>query len=410
MDTEVNDMANLDYVIEQESEEIISFYHALETELGDKRGKQGKKHYLPFVLMSFTLGLIALRTTRSSVHRFMINRFDWLCNIVGHQAERSVSYTQLGRIFRGVDVDKLNTLSIKYFGTKIEKISDTDWVAGDGKDLKGSLDKSENASRNDVLVRLVTHKDKAVIAASFYHGNKESEIVTVRNLLNDNDLNNKNITLDALHTNPITTEQIASKGGHYLVQAKAEHQKELVKDLTSKARRLPCLAHFEDIEKGHGRLEKRVYDCYHIRDEHFEKRWKNSDLTTCIHVHRHFTDLKTGKISEEKTFYITNAWLEKAPKDNIPKDRLIFQARNVCNAVREHWTIEADNYVRDVSFKEDECKAPKSKTSKVMAILRTIAIDWLKLQKPNNFKELAEFFSDCPKIFEQKLKLSKFIT
>lgn len=396
--------------MEIEAKDIISFYNSLETALSDKRGKQGKKHYLPFVLMSFILGLISRRTNRLSAHRYMTNRFDWLCSLVGHQADRCVSYPQLGRIFRSVDVEQLNTLSIKYFGSKIEKISDTDWVAGDGKDLKGSLDKSENASRGDVLVRLITHKDKAVIAASFYQGNKESEIVTVRNLLDDNGLNDKNITLDALHTNPNTTEQIAAKGGHYLVQAKAEHQKELAKDLTSKARRLPCLAHFEDIEKGHGRLEKRIYDCYHIRDEHFEKRWQNSDLTTCIHVHRHFTELKTGKISEEKTFYITNAWLENAPKDKIPKDRVLFQARNVCNAIRDHWGIEADNYVRDVSFEEDKCKAPKSKTSKVMAILRSVAIEWLKLQKTNNFKELAELFSDCPMIFEQKLKLSNFIT
>jgi predicted transposase YbfD/YdcC len=396
--------------------EIISFYKVLENDLSDLRSVIGTKHYLPFVVLSYILGLITLRTNRSSIHRFMKNRFSWLCELTGHQAHRCVSYAQLGRLLRQLDCCELSAISFQYFGTKIDQISATDWLAADGKDLKGSFDAAQHASRGDVLVRLISHESGQEVARIFYEGNKESEINTVRNLLSNNKLDGHNTTLDALHCNPDTTQQIAAKGGHYMVRVKEDHQKELVKDLTSKERRLPALAHFEDIDKGHGRLGSRIYDCYHISNECFDKRWVNSHLTTCIVVQRSVIELKTGKTCFEKAFYISNAWLSQAPKaDKTIEDKRVFpikyfDARNLCNAIRGHWTIEADHYRRDVSFGEDKCKTPKSKTTKACAILRSIAIEWLKLQKPKNFKELAETCKDCPDVFAKMLRESNFVT
>ena len=396
--------------MQPKEKEVINFYQLLEKELPDRRGLQGKKHYLPFVVTSFIIGLITLRTNRSSVHRFMSNRFAWLCTLTGHTAESCVSYAQLGRILRSLDVARLSDISFKYFGTKIDQISETEWLAGDGKDLKGSFDSDQHASRGTVLVRLVNQQSGQELARTFYEGNKESEINTIRNLLSDNDLDKKNTSLDALHCNPDTTQQIDSKGGHYIVRAKEEHQTELVKDLTSKERRLPSLAHFEDVDKAHGRLEKRIYDCYHIRDEIFAKRWANSHLTTCIVVQRTVIELKTDKKSYEKAFYISNSWLCEAPKETQMPQKTYFDARNLCDALRGHWAIEADHWVRDVSFGEDACKTPKSKTTKAIAILRSIAIDWLKLSKPKNFKERAELYRDCPNLLAIKLRESNFVT
>ena len=86
----------------------------------------------------------------------------------------------------------------------------------------------------------VTHQNRQIVASSFYEGDKESEKVAVRELLKTSDLQSKSATLDALHTDPTTLEQIAGHGGHYIVQVK-ENQQELTKDLGSKARRLKSL-------------------------------------------------------------------------------------------------------------------------------------------------------------------------
>jgi predicted transposase YbfD/YdcC len=407
--------------MQPKEKEIISLYERISKDLTDSRGKQGQKHDLTFVLFSYVLALITFCPTRASAHRYMTNHFEWLKSLTGHKVETCVSYTQLGRILRSTNHEQLNTVILSHFGIKIEKISDSEWLAGDGKDLKGSFDSSVNASRGEVLVRLVTHETKAVVAQGFYHGNKESEIPTIRNLLIDNKLEGKNITLDALHCNPLTTAQIAKKGGHYIVRAKEDHQTELIKDLTSKARRLTPLAAFIDHDKGHGRVEKRFYRCFDISAECFEKRWGDSDLSTCIVLERTIYDMKTKKTHIETAFYISNVALLGTPKSVLKNEKhgqvfakltekQLFDPREVCNAIREHWSIEADNYVRDVSLGEDKCKTPKSNTTKTLAILRTIALEWLKIWLPENFKELADLCRDCPVLFEQKLKLSNFIT
>jgi predicted transposase YbfD/YdcC len=394
----------------QPTKKEIRFYALLETELSDSRSVIGKKHYLPFVVFSFILGLITLRDNRSSIHRYMENNFAFLCDLTGHKAVCCVSYTQLGRLLRGLDCAQLSALSLRYFGVKLDKLTDSEWIAGDGKDLKGSYDSEQSASRGDVLVRFVRHQGAEVVGTCFYQGNKDSEINAIRNLMTDNELDSKNVTLDALHCNPETTAQIAQKGGHYLVQVKEKHQTELVKDLTSKERRLPCVYQRQDIEKAHGRIEQRRYEAYHIESEIFDKRWDKSQLRTCIVVQRTTTTIKTGKQTFEKAFYMSNVWLEQAKQIHKKTDKKLFQAAQVCSAIRQHWVIEADNYVRDVTFGEDKCKNPKSKTAKSMAVLRSIAIDWLKLEKPKNFKERGELYRDCPKKFAQKLKKTKFIT
>jgi predicted transposase YbfD/YdcC len=407
--------------MQPKEKEIISLYERIRNELGDSRGKQGQKHDLAFTLLGYLSALITLCPTRASAHRYMTNHFEWLKTLTGHKAEACVSYTQLGRILRSTNHEQMSAISAAHFGIKIEKISDSEWIAGDGKDLKGSFDSSVNASRGEVIVRLVTHETKQVVAQGFYHGNKESEIPTIRNLLINNKLEGINITLDALHCNPSTTALIAQKRGHYIVRAKEEHQKELVKDLTSKARRLKPLAEFTDHDKGHGRVEKRVYTCFDISTECFEKRWAESDLSTCIVVERTTYDIKTKKTHFETAFYISNVALLRTNQSVLKRqqqsqlfvqspEKKLFDARKVCDAIRAHWSIEADNYIRDVSLGEDKCKTPKSNTTKTLAILRTMALEWLKAWSPKNFKELADLCRDCPNLFEQKLKLSNFIT
>lgn len=408
-------------MMQPKEKEIIILYERIRQDLLDNRGKQGKKHELAFTLFSYVLALITLCPTRASAHRYMSNRLDWLRTLTGYKETTCVSYTQLGRILRSTNHEQLSAISQAHFGIKIEKISDSEWIAGDGKDLKGSFDSSVNASRGEVIVRLVTHETKRVVAQGFYHGNKESEIPTIRNLLINNRLEGHNITLDALHCNPITTAQIAQKGGHYIVRVKEEHQKELVKDLTSKARRLKSLAEFTDHDKGHGRVEKRFYKCFDISAECFDKRWADSDLSTCIVLERTTYDMKTKQTHFETAFYISNVVLLRLHQIGLkqqyysqllaqPPEKQLFDARKVCDAIRAHWSIEADNYIRDVSLGEDKCKSPKSNTTKTLAILRTLALEWLKIWSPKNFKELADLCRDCPILFEQKLKLSNFIT
>jgi predicted transposase YbfD/YdcC len=369
-----------------------TFYESLCSDLPDNRRKIGKIHSLPFVLMGFILAILCGRKNRSSAQRFMVNNHDFLCEATCFSAPRVISNAQLGRILRTLDIKAFNTIVYAHYGVKIAELSPGEWVAFDGKDLRGSID-SQLSSRSEVLVHGIRHSDSGIVAQSFYEGDKESEKLVIRDLLKSSKLEEKSVTLDALHTDPTTLEQIASQGGQYIVQVK-ENQKELTKDLTSKARRLDVLDTIIEHDKGHGRVEKRTYQFYDIQDSLFDKRWEPCHLNTLIVVNRHFEVIKSGKIMQEQSFYITNVALLKEIK-NI--------TQNLAHGIRGHWTIENLHQIRDVTFKEDNIRTTRGIYSKAYAISISLALACLNKVKPDSFTALIEEFID------DKRKFLKFL-
>jgi hypothetical protein len=106
---------------------------------------------------------------------------------------------------------------------------------------------------------------------------------------------------------------------------------------------------------------------------------------------RRTTNLATRKRSAEVSFYCTNVALD--PADEVTPQEL-FQA------IRGHWGVEADNYIRDISFQEDKVKTKHSNQAQVLASLRTVAIQLFRKAGFVNFKAALETFADCPDQFE----------
>lgn len=369
-----------------------TFYESLCSDLPDNRCKIGKIHFLPFVLAGFIIAIICGRKNRSSAQRFMSNNHDFLCKSTCFSAQKAISNAQLGRILRTLDIIALNKIVYAHYGVQIAELSPGEWVAFDGKDLKGSID-SQLSSRSEVLVHGIRHSDKSIVVQSFYEGDKESEKLAIRQLLKSSGLDSKSVTLDALHTDPTTLEQIASQGGQYIVQVK-DNQKELTKDLTSKARRLDPLDTIIEHDKGHGRVEKRTYQFFDIKDCVFDKRWEPCHLNSLIVVNRHFEVIKSGKIMQEQSFYITNVAILGEIK-NV--------TQNLAHGIRGHWTIENVHQIRDVTFKEDNIRTTRGIYSKSYAISISLALACLNKVKPDNFAALIETFID------KKDKLLEFL-
>ena len=369
-----------------------TFYESLCSDLPDTRRKSGKIHFLPFVLVGFILALLCGRKNRSSAQRFMANNHDFLCKATCFPAYRAISNAQLGRVLRTLDIKAFNKIVYAHYGVEIAELSPGEWVALDGKDLKGSID-SQLSSRSEVLVHAIRHSDSGIVVQNFYEGDKESEKLVIRDLLESSKLETKSVTLDALHTDPTTLAQIAGQGGQYIVQVK-DNQKELTKDLTSKARRLEVLNTIIEHDKGHGRVEKRIYEFFNIQDCLFDKRWTPCHLNTLIAVNRHFEVVKSGKIMQEQSFYITNVSILKN-MENL--------TINLANGIRGHWTIENLHQIRDVTFNEDNIRTTRGIYSKSYAIMISLALACLNKVKPDNFKALIETFVD------NKSKLLEFL-
>jgi hypothetical protein len=120
----------------------------------------------------------------------------------------------------------------------------------------------------------------------------------------------------------------------------------------------------ETLEKGHGRLEIR-------------KIWTSTDLNDYVDfpycgqvacIERHTEYLKSDKIRSEVAYLITSL----SPQKATPEQLLALN--------RGHWSIEnKSHYVRDVTFDEDRCQIRTHAGPRIMATLRNLAINLLRM-------------------------------
>jgi len=100
-----------------------------------------------------------------------------------------------------LDWAELHTLIAQHFGVQMALSAHHDWVAIDGKVLRGTLASGDKQS----VVFAVSHTSRTLLAHAPMQGSKASEIPVVRALLTHSQLEAHKVTLDAHHGNPQTT-------------------------------------------------------------------------------------------------------------------------------------------------------------------------------------------------------------
>ena len=343
----------------------------------DLRDKRGKRHDIALVLLGLLVALFRKRDGNlSSIHRSICNKHSEMCSALGIKQMPVISRSQLPISLKKVDLASFENLLFSNFGIELSSEQKT-WFAGDGKELRGSIEKGKK--RGEVLVQLVRHNDREVLGQNFYKGTKESEKPCLRDLIRDTGASSQKITADALHLNPKMTELIAENNGYFIIGLK-NNQKELLEDMTSICPFFKKIEQKTTLEKGHGRIEKRTYFHYDISGEYFDKRWDKTDFKSLFKVKRETFTIKTAKKSESVDFYISNVCPNQ--KDDYFK------------AIRQHWSVEVNNHIRDVTLKEDSLKTKIEPVTKIMAGLRTIVTKVLVKFKNENMTALLDLFQD----------------
>lgn len=324
-------------------EQETTFYEELQNHgFLDLRDNRGKRHDLALTLLGVILALLRYRDgTLSSIHRSLKNNQPRLCLALGIDKQSVVSRSHLPRLLGKVNRVVFEQLLFKYAKIELEE-EERAWFAGDGKELRGSIEKGEK--RGEVSVQIVSHEDRAVIGQAFYNGRKESEKPCLQQLVEQTGVQFQKITADALHLNPKMTAMVHGAGGIFLIGLKA-NQKVLLQDMIDHTAVFQPKAEDKTVDKGHGRLEIRKYACFDIKEEYFERRWNKSGFSSLIKVERTRIILKTNSSSEETSYYMCNG----SP----------VNATQYFDAVRSHWAIEVNNHYRDVSLKEDQFRTKK---------------------------------------------------
>lgn len=362
--------------------EETTFYSKLQDCEGlDLRDNRGKRHELSYVLLSFTISLLRGRDgVASSIYRSMKHYHARLCIILGKPISNLVSRSHLPIILKGVKVEIFDALLFEHYNIRLTA-EEKKWFALDGKVLKGSIKKGATQGLN--IVQAVEHETLKIVSQSSYEGNKDSEITCARTLLAEKDLEQQHISLDALHLCPQTTNQIEAAGGKYLISLK-DNQPILLGDMDLHSQLEPALHPIRTNNKGHGRLEQRDYQAYDLTDTEdkieFAPRWSKSNLSTLIRVKRHGIFKKTKQKYETVSFYLTNQNIDKATE--------------CYKAIRNHWSVEVCNHIRDVTLKEDRFRTKIRAVSRIVASLRTLVINLLLKNKPKNLIAQLELFQD----------------
>ena len=279
-------------------EDNRSFFEKLQNEKGlDLRDNRGKRHDLAVVLIGVMLALLSNRDGNlSSIQRYLKNHYEQFVEVLGVEKKTPVSRSQLPKILAEVSVTVFNHLLFENYGLKLNE-EEQQWFAIDGKELRGSIE--TGCKRGEAIVQAVSHASLEVAAQNYYAGEKESEVPTVRNLLQENGLSKQKVSLDALHCKPKTLEIITQKGGKYLVGLKA-NQKHLKKQIGLATENQSYLMRISTTEKGHGRIETRIYRFYDVLELEKDERWKTSQIKTAICVKRERIEIKTNKTSKHE--------------------------------------------------------------------------------------------------------------
>lgn len=374
---------------------MMSFLEALHS-LEDKRDNRGKRHSLVFLIVAVTLSILSGRSKTSSIHRFIKNRIVWLREVTQMEQATVVSRAHLPRLMECINWSSLDHLITRHFEDYLlpPHIAQ-EWKAIDGKALRGSLKSGEK----EAIIHVTSHESRTEIAQSRQSGDKSSEIPVVRDLLAKTGLDSQKISLDAHHCNPKTTAQIASAKGIYLTQVK-KNQTTLLGQCQALAKTDKGVFSSEDHDKSHGRLTSRYVSIYSLKSMALAERWDASQLQTLVVIKRDSLDIKKDKNTENTSYYISNQPISPSHSK---------EAKELVCAIRNHWGVESNNWILDVTFNEDNVIIKAKNQAYLLGRLRGFVIQILRKIGVTNFQAAIEKYCDSTGELERILRQVKFL-
>jgi predicted transposase YbfD/YdcC len=245
-----------------------------------------------------------------------------------------------------------------------------DLGAIDGKTLRRSHDRGADQSALHMVSAFAT--TSGLVLGQEAVSEKANELgaipVLLERLAEDGGLKGAIVSIDAIACNGSIARNIRDTGADYLLAVKA-NQPTLRREIEALFKAAPeaALERFNDVDKGHGRIEQR--DVTVIRqvdwlagDRRFPGELRLPDVAAIVRVETR-TQLK-DRCRFETRYYITSS---KA------------SAEVLATAIRDHWHIENKlHWTLDVTFDENQSRLRKGHGARNMAVVRHFAINLLR--------------------------------
>ena len=358
----------------------------------DRRRARGQRYPLGFLLAAALTAILAGARSMSAVTRRTRSAEEGLLRQLGALGRHlRPADTTFGRAFAVLEGDDVDLICGSWLAGLLHR---TDWhsvrpvdtdtpaplqvAAADGKSVRGA---TRPDGTRPHLVSLYRPEAGCVIG-QVQVTQKSNEIPALPTLIGHSDVSGLLVTADAMHCQRATAEAIVTAGGHYLLFVKDNQptvfrQAQQLLASGSQAEHEAAGTGAETFNKGHGRRERRI-----IRTTEAEGIDFPHAAQVIRIIRRRALGPGPGAGSKEIAYAITDLTPEQAGP------------RQLGQAAREHWGIEAMHHIRDVTWREDASRIRTGTTPRVMASLRNLALALLKLLGWTNIAAATDHMRD----------------
>lgn len=362
-----------------------SFFSVFET-LEDPRSDKGKKYPLMDVIILALYGVLIGFEDFTNMSYYLKKRekelMERLC------LEKGVpSHDVFSDVFRALDIEAFMGLFVKWVKNIAYKKSGKH-IAIDGKAVRAATKKSGNGSIPYIISAFMCGCGLSIGQKEV--GEKTNEIPEIPRLLDLIDISECFVTIDAIGTQTEIMDKIINKEGHFCLQLKKNQRTAFgdvelfFRDMEENDKgKFSAMDLHSEVEKDHGRIEKREYRIFAEGDEIkklLDPKWEH---VNCLGMAR-LTRQVGGNVSREVHFHL----LDK-----------VVSAEKYGQLARGHREIENGlHWILDIHFREDASTANEDNALANLALLRKIAFNFTKLDpamaKKSTKKKMIDFMTD----------------
>jgi predicted transposase YbfD/YdcC len=323
-------------------------------EIEDVRVGGRTTYTLSDVLVMIIFSILGGANNSTEIHRFVKRHVEWFQSFL--PCNKIPCYSTFLRLNHNINPNQL-AFWLNFWRQETAREPRPKHIALDGKEDTANGLEIVRAFDADIGA-VIMHKKVDI---------KSNEIPAVQQILKSMSLKGAVVTTDAMHTQTNNACIITHNGGDYLFILKKnqgnlyDDVKTYIDDIIETGLESWDYDKFETIEKGHGRIEKRI--CISTGDIKWmtqRMRWAKLKTIGCIISYRNIK----GKTTREIRYFISS---------------LTDNSRILLYYIRKHWLIEnICHRSLDIDFKADHSTIRDRTGALNMAIIKDFALSLIQ--------------------------------
>lgn len=331
-------------------------------EIIDERELGKVIHDLQEILIISFFAVLSGAEDYEAIAEYGIQKEEFLLQFLNLEGGLPSSST-FARVFRHLNASALNDCLKKNVEQVIE-LKEKYLLNIDGKVLRGTAKKGKRNSGICVISTWAT--DDNLVLGQLKADAKSNEKTAIPKLLNQLDLKNSIVTIDAIATTNKIAKQIVEggekgKGGDYILAVK-KNKKGLYEEVADWLKReRNDFDTYEKTDYVGGRIERQFYTvCSDLKYLYQDDLLPYSQSIIKVTSER----ITNNKVQKEDRYYISS---------------LVLRPEEFAKYIRGHWSIENQlHWHLDVSFNEDKSRIRAGNAAENMSVMQKLALQTLK--------------------------------